>query len=185
MQLGASSHSADEANFEKMTSAYNACLDESTIKRLGISPLLDVIRRLKKSFPAEADTARRSDRAISDAILFLAKYGISALVSPGTGADDADPDVVVVSVSPPWSIGLPSKERYEDADLVKKYQGVVVEILHQLSPEHDYKTVKGVVDLEKKLAAASPSTEEREDVTVCLLLETEVNPLANRSAEIL
>ncbi|KAK3318734.1 hypothetical protein B0H66DRAFT_248726 [Apodospora peruviana] len=166
MQLATTSHSADEANFEKLSSAYNACMDEQTIKELGVKPLTDILDKVKKSFPVSTtDADRRSDNAIGDTVLLLAKYGISALVSPGASADDADPDVVVVSVSPPWSFGLPAKERYEDDALVKKYQGVLVEVLSQLTPEQDKDVLAGVVDLEKKLAAASPDSEDRQDVT--------------------
>ncbi|KAK3372274.1 hypothetical protein B0H63DRAFT_291212 [Podospora didyma] len=165
MQLGASSHSADEENFEKLTSAYKACLDEPTIKKLGISPLAKIVAQIKLSFPLSRTSSALSSNVLSDTILLLSDYGLSGLVASGTGPDDADPDVVVVSVSPPWSIGLPSKERYEDGALVEKYRGVVVEVLSQLSPEENKDVLAAVVDLEKKLAAASPSTEERQDVT--------------------
>ncbi|KAK1753132.1 hypothetical protein QBC47DRAFT_387847 [Echria macrotheca] len=164
LQLTASSHSVDEDNFEKLTSAYKACLDESTIKKLGIQPLVPIIEEVKKSFPSSANGAR-SANSLSDTILLLAQYGVSGLVSSGTGADDTNPDVVVVSVSAPWRIGLPAKERYEDDALVKKYTGVVVDVLSQLSSDVDKDVLAGVVELEKKLAAASPSTEDRQDVT--------------------
>jgi endothelin-converting enzyme len=166
MQLATSSHSADEDNFEKMTSAYNACLDEPRIKKLGIQPLAEVADQIKKAFPLKTAVTHRPESALSDTLLLLAQYGVSSLVSIGTGADDADPDTVVVSVSPPWRIGLPSKERYEDDVLVKKYQNVTIEVLSLLSPELDKDILAGVTVFEKKLAAASPSTEDRQDATV-------------------
>lgn len=162
MQLAAASHSADEDNFDKMTSAYKACVDEETIKKLGVAPLAKIVDEIKSVYPASI----KSENALSDTILLLARYGVSGLVASGTGADDTNPDVVVVSVSPPWRIGLPSKERYEDDALVKKYQAVVVEVLSQLSPNEKKETLAAVVDLEKKLAAASPSAEDRQDITV-------------------
>jgi endothelin-converting enzyme len=162
MRLAAASHSVDEVNFEKLTSAYNACLDEDTIKDLGITPLSKIIDEIKASYPLTAS----SEDALGNTILLLAKYGISALVSPGARADDTNPDVVVVEVGAPWRIGLPSKERYEDDALVKKYEGVVVAVLSQLIPGENKDVFARVVELEKELAAASPSTQEREDVTV-------------------
>jgi len=39
--------------------------------------------------------------------------------------------VVLVFVSPPCRIGLPSKKRYEDNFFVEKYQLVVVEVLSE------------------------------------------------------
>ncbi|KAF2710379.1 zincin [Pleomassaria siparia CBS 279.74] len=161
MQLQTVAKPADEENFDKMKAAYDACLNEDKIKSIGAEPLLQVLEEIKKTY----SVATSDSHAIKDTVLLLAKYGVTALVSTGTGADDTDPDTVVVSVGAPWSFGLPSKERYEDDKLVEKYRGVVVEVLSALFPDQDKASFAGVVDLEKKLAAASPSEEDREDVT--------------------
>jgi endothelin-converting enzyme len=153
MQLQAVQKSADEENFDKMKAVYDACLDEDKIKSIGTEPLLKVLEEVKQAYPA------------GDAVLLLARYGVTGLIATGTGADDRDPDTVVVSVAPPWSFGLPSKERYEDDKLVEKYRGVTVQVLGALYPDADKETFSKIIDLEKKLAAASPSTEDREDVT--------------------
>jgi len=165
MQLSASNHSVDEENFEKLTSAYKACLDESTIKQLGIQPLVSIIEEIKKSFALSTNDARRPASSLKSTILLLAQYGVSGLVWAGTGADETNPDAVTVFVSSPRRIGLPSKERYEDDAVVKKYADVVADVLSQLSSGVDKEVFAGVVELEKKLAAASPSAEERDDVT--------------------
>ncbi|KAJ4286152.1 hypothetical protein N0V90_013501 [Kalmusia sp. IMI 367209] len=159
MNLMAANKSADEENFDKMKAAYDACLDEDKIKSLGTGPLLQVLDELKTTYPVD-DSAN-----LKDAILLLANYGVSALATAGTGADDRDPDTVIVSVSAPWSFGLPSKERYEDEKLVEKYRAVAIEVLDNFYPEEDKESYSKVIDLEKKLAAASPPTEDREDVT--------------------
>jgi endothelin-converting enzyme len=159
MNLIATKKSVDEENFDKMKAAYDACLDEDKIKSIGADPLLEVLDEIKKTYPVD-DSVN-----LKDAILLLARYGVSALITAGTGADDRDPDTVVVSVSAPWSFGLPSKERYEDEKLVAKYRAVTVEVLGNLYPEGNKDTYSKVIDLEKKLAAASPPTEDREDVT--------------------
>lgn len=164
MQLQAAAKSDDEANFDKMKASYDACLDEDKIKSEGAEPLLHVLDEIKKTYSA----AKSDSHAIKDSIHLLATAGVSALVTSGTGADDTDPDTVVVSVSAPWSFGLPSKERYEDDKLVEKYRGVAVEVLSALYPDQDKNVFAGIIDLEKKLAAASPSEEDREDVTVSL-----------------
>lgn len=157
MQLVASKKTADEQNFDKMKTAYDACLNEEQIATVGPKPLLKALKDVKKAHA----------HSIKDAILLLAEYGISGLVSVGTGADDTDPDAVVVSVSAPYSFGLPSKERYEDDKLVEKYRGVAVEVLSALYPDAKQDTFAKIIDLEKKLAAASPASEDRDDVTVC------------------
>jgi endothelin-converting enzyme len=170
MQLDALKQSADEINFEKMKATYQACLDEATIKSLGIKPLTELLDQIKGSLAFQGSGGRVSTKdtdAIKSTILLLAKQGISALIASGTGADDRNPDTVVVSVSAPRRIGLPSKERYEDEKLVQQYQDVLIEVLSAIYPEANKDSFAHVVELEKKLAAASPSTQEREDVTVC------------------
>ncbi|KAG9198389.1 hypothetical protein G6514_010233 [Epicoccum nigrum] len=153
MQLGANEKSADEENFDKMKAVYDACLDEDKIKSLGAKPLLKVLEEIKQAYPE------------GDAASLLAQYGVTGLIATGTGADDRDPDTVVVSVAAPYSFGLPSKERYEDEKLVKKYRDVTVEVLLALYPDAKEESFSKVVDFEKQLAAASPSEEDREDVT--------------------
>ncbi|KAM0328871.1 hypothetical protein ACHAQA_005287 [Verticillium albo-atrum] len=151
--------SADEDNFNKMKSAYDACLNEDAIKASGIEPLKHILHELADVFKSGGADS------LEPPIRLLHKYGIVPLVSANTGADDRDPDTVVISVSPPWTFGLPSKERYEDEKLLSKYRNVTVEVLDLIYPQGERGVYPLVVELEKKLAAASPSTEEREDVT--------------------
>ncbi|KAH6622032.1 peptidase family M13 [Boeremia exigua] len=153
MQLVAVQKSADEQNFDKMKAVYDACLDEDKIKSLGVEPLLKVLEEVKKAYPQ------------GGAASLLARYGVTGLIATGTGADDRDPDTVVVSVAAPYSFGLPSKERYEDDKLVEKYRSVTVKVLAALYPDAKEESFSKIIDFEKKLAAASPSTEDREDVT--------------------
>lgn len=94
-------------------------------------------------------------------------------------ADDKDPDSVVLSLSAPSRPGLPSKEYYENPEIVQRYSrviGIVLEALLQeatprsLKSPADYTTknrnlVKAIVDLEAKLAAATPDAEDAQDVT--------------------
>ena len=159
MNLMASKKSVDEENFDKMKAAYNACLDEDKIKSVGVEPLMEVLNGIKNA-SSVADAG-----GLKDVMLHLAKYGVSTLVTTGTGADDRDPDTVVVSVSAPWTFGLPSKERYEDEGLVEKYRAVTVKVLQDLYPDQNKETHSKVIDLEKKLSAASPSNQDRQDVT--------------------
>jgi endothelin-converting enzyme len=167
MQLMAVKKTADEENFDKMKAAYDACLNEDHIKSVGVEPLMNVLEEIKKAYPIT--TLPTSDsHTLKNAILLLARYGVTTLVGTDTGPDDTDPDTVVVAVSAPYSFGLPSKERYEDDKLVEKYRGVAVEVLSALYPDQSKDTFAKIIDLEKRLAAASPPSEERDDVTVCI-----------------
>lgn len=155
----------DEENFDKLKAAYDACIDEETIKNLGVKPLLDVLNEISKIYPTSGSTQADDDLALSETILYLAKAGVTALVSAGTGPDDTDPDTVVVSVSPPYRTGLPAKELYGDDKVVKKYEDALTQVISALYPDQKIDS-HALVELEKKLAAASPDAEDRDDVTV-------------------
>lgn len=77
----------------------------------------------------------------------------------------------VLYISAPGSIGLPAKEYYEDKDVVETYSKMINEVVKRFHEEagveillKDDFAVKALVEFEIKLAAASPSEEEREDV---------------------
>jgi endothelin-converting enzyme len=82
----------DAGNFKKLKDAYNACLDESTIRERGIQPLVEVLAKLQSIYPANDETTFGTEKNITDAILFLIQSNVQALVSPS------------VSVRPPDSI---------------------------------------------------------------------------------
>jgi endothelin-converting enzyme len=189
----------DHQNFDKLKDAYDACMDESTIKKAGIKPLTEILHQVADIFPATnpaigkrtALTTDKDNEDIATTILFLSKLGVSALVSLGAGADDKDPDTVVVQASPPRRIGLPAKDYYKDPKVVEKYTKTLAQIiasLHsngnadnallavgflELSRQDDIAVMERskdyaeeVVEFEKKLATASPDAEDSNDVTV-------------------
>lgn len=173
-------------------------MDEDTIKEVGIKPLMELLHQVADFFPVKESAFNRrtpleaaDSKDIAETILYLSKVGVTALVSPGAGADDKDPDTVVVQVSPPWRIGLPAKDYYLDSAVVKKYEDTLAKIIENLHPDHKHENatlhaewmkVKGhgkiaargdsqsyahdVVEFEKKLAAATPDAEDSNDVTV-------------------
>lgn len=196
-QLVESLSSVDEQNFDKLKAAYDACMDEEKIKAAGVKPLMEVLHQVADLFPVKESAFNRrtpltaaDSKDIAETVLYLEKLGVSALISSGAGADDKDPDTVVVQVSPPYRIGLPAKDYYSDAAVVKKYEDTLAAIISNLHPDHknenatlhaEWMKSKGhgkiaargdgknyahdVVEFEKKLAAASPDAEDRDDVT--------------------
>jgi endothelin-converting enzyme len=156
-QLRASDKSADERNFDKMKAAYDACLNTDAIKEAGDLPLRDFLSTFDVS-------TGQGEIQLEGTIRWLSYHGVTGLVSLYAGADDTNPDVVVVSVGSPRSIGLPSKERYEDDVLVAKYRDVMGQVLGAFYPNEKSLAEKSdaIVAFEKKLAAASPTEEERE-----------------------
>lgn len=81
----------------------------------------------------------------------------------------------MVQVSPPYRIGLPAKDYYKDSSIVRRYENTLFQVMKNLNAEQEYvKTgfshiskdvAHEVVEFEKKLAAASPEAEDRDDVT--------------------
>ncbi|KAI4282901.1 MAG: hypothetical protein L6R38_002566 [Xanthoria sp. 2 TBL-2021] len=191
------STSADRLIFDKIQSAYNACMDDETIKHRASKPLLDVLRKVQEYYPLHSDhgeTASFNDRNLHQqkgllsygdepftrVIAYLSSIGVDAFVTFNVDADDKDPDSVVLSMNALNRPGLPSKEYYQDQDLLKSYAETIGQVLEALlreaqpSPQLGLETsmmfecseelVKAVVDLEKSLAFASPDEADAEDV---------------------
>jgi endothelin-converting enzyme len=173
-------------------------MDEATIKKAGITPLLEVVHQIAELFPVTESAFHKrtpllgkEKKDIPDVLFYLNKLGLSPLLSLGAGADDKDPDVVVIQVSPPWRIGLPAKNYYEDPKILKEYKETVADVFENVLPDHKHENatlhaewmrsnghgkiaVRGqakasaddVVEFERQLAGASPNPEDAQDVTV-------------------
>jgi endothelin-converting enzyme len=68
--------SIDDQNFCKAKAAYDACLDEATIKEKGTKPLDDLLDKLVELYPAEGGN-------LTETLLYLGDIGVEALVSLG------------------------------------------------------------------------------------------------------
>lgn len=157
---------ADDANnFKKLKAAYNACLDESTLRERGTKPLDGLLARLKKVYPVTNGLVSGSQDHLTNAILFLLKSGVEALVSPGVSPDDRDPDNVVIFVTPPSAIGLPAREYYNSTETVARYTAVVKEVLHGFVGSEIDQIAENIVAFESKLANVTPDTQTQEDIT--------------------
>ncbi|RMZ85142.1 hypothetical protein DV738_g36, partial [Chaetothyriales sp. CBS 135597] len=152
--------SVDEANFDKLKDAYDACLDEDTTQALGIEPLLSELRVVEKLY---GTPVKDKLTPLPGVLRYFNEAGRAILVSLYAGADDKDPDTVVLSVGAPSRVGLPSKERYLDDEIVAKYTDVISEVISAITkvPAAGHE----IVEFEKKLAAASPNAEDRGDIT--------------------
>lgn len=53
MLMSDGSSSTDEANFDKIQGAYNACMNETEIQSKGVDPLLEILYTVKDLYPAE------------------------------------------------------------------------------------------------------------------------------------
>jgi endothelin-converting enzyme len=90
----------DRPNFEKLKADYDACMDEKTIQGKGTEPLKQLTDHVKTLFAAseeaskaspvhpyhaQQDLADASTTTLTAALLFMAKFEISAMLSSGVG----------------------------------------------------------------------------------------------------
>ncbi|KAI3341518.1 peptidase family M13 [Ustulina deusta] len=176
MNLQKLAASTDEENFLTMQESYNACMNEATLKAIGVGPLTELISKVAQSFPVSDETYDTEDilqpedyAKLSDTILLLEQLQVTSFEALYTGADDKNPDVVIIQAMPA-GYNLPSPEYYGDNDTVKQYQAMLEQVFSSLLPtaasrKSAAKLAQSVVELEKKIAALTPPPEDRQDVT--------------------
>jgi endothelin-converting enzyme len=96
----------DEENFNMMKALYNTCLDEATLKKLGIAPLVALLDEIAKAFPIEesaygnsANIGPSDFKDIRETMLLLSKQGISTIEGIYVGIDDKDPVSTPISLT--------------------------------------------------------------------------------------
>ncbi|KAI8964961.1 endothelin-converting enzyme 1 [Daldinia sp. FL1419] len=166
--------SADEENFRMIQDAYNSCLDEETLQKVGVEPLISLIDQVAASFPVDAagsdSPLEEADyAALSDTILLLERIGVPSFLGIITEADSKNPDVVIIQAFP-GELSLPSPEYYQDNDTLSKYETVLGEVFTSLLPTSSSKSsakqlAKSVIELEKKIAVVTPPLQDQSDVT--------------------
>lgn len=73
----------DANNFKKLKAGYDACLNESAIRKRGTKPLADLLGELQNVYPASNELVSGAKDHLTKAILFLMQSGVDALVSSG------------------------------------------------------------------------------------------------------
>lgn len=163
--------STDEENFLMIQEAYKACINETAIQKKGIAPLVSLVNEIAASFPVNqlGQTLQEGDyAALSDTILLLERLGVPSFMGIGVGADDKNPDVVIVQAYPA-GLTLPTVESYQDNDTISLYQSMLEQVLATFLPTLKVSAkelAQSVIELEKKIAAITPPVEEQADVTV-------------------
>lgn len=74
------------ANFDKMKTAYNACMDEEAIKKVGAAPLRVLLDEMERYYPAVAPpqanvTSRSSNQELTELLTWLAKRTVPSLIN--------------------------------------------------------------------------------------------------------
>ena len=94
---GDTASSTDQKNFKKLKADYVACMDQNTIKSIGLEPLADIVQNVKALFPGSTENWKvspiRSSKTqhgisastndLTTAVLFEFNLGINPFISAG------------------------------------------------------------------------------------------------------
>lgn len=95
----ATSSTAEQEIFRKLQGQYEACMDEKEVKEIGVSPLLEALRKIADLFPAADPESKpaafqrklqkhllnKSENKLSNTVIYLESIGVTALVDFGIG----------------------------------------------------------------------------------------------------
>ncbi|KAI9365273.1 hypothetical protein BD770DRAFT_357312 [Pilaira anomala] len=129
----------DQQNFQTMQDYYNVCLNKSHIDSLGPTPIyVDISNIENVLFPVEDETTLFSSESrllISQTLSMFERHGISTLSTMFVDADDKNPDMNAILFDQ-VSLGLPSKEYYEDLTVLEKYRVGLNDLLFKVLGEY-------------------------------------------------
>ena len=115
-------------------------MDVTNIDALGATPVYPLLSKLFQSFSVPEQLIMEDDRrqrvlfnveytdVLTNALIGLFQQGIESIISVSIGADDKFPDNNIIQISQP-DLELPSKEYYEQEDILAIYRSGLVELL--------------------------------------------------------
>ena len=170
------SSSLEQDNLGKIQSAYAACMNETAIQQLGNEPLFEVLSSLE-------DINQNHGPNITAYVDYLMSFGQSALIKLGVTIDPYNPDQQVVLLTGP-GLGLDAKAFYKDERMVALYKETITAVFTRLNQTEEASicpqsklcgqlasfakpsAVQALVELESKIAAATPDAEQSQDPTL-------------------
>lgn len=144
----------DKQNFDKMTTAYKACMDVDAIDAAGAKPLQEILN----AFDA------LSTEDLTEKLIWVQKNGGAGVVTAQTWVDDKNPNVTTVALGP-GMLGLEAKEYYTDKEALANYTTAIVGMFNNIrGNSSSTKLADEIVSFEQALSAASPSARQSSDV---------------------
>ncbi|KAJ7168203.1 hypothetical protein C8R43DRAFT_1121386 [Mycena crocata] len=132
----------DEQLLKKLRALYSSCLNENRLDEVGTEPLIHFVKTLRKLYRGQGlevtgELEGKKSNNLTAAMAFLHSRGIDALFSFQIEGDiGVDPNFMTL-----WfdqaSLGLPSKEYYDEDSILDVYQDVVERLLYTLSEEEE------------------------------------------------
>lgn len=124
----------DRENFNKVKIYYDTCMDEESINKLGPTPIYPEIANLISKLgyqDAFSDNKFTTDDVsrFTDTIIQLITEGVNNhLFAYAVGPDDMSPEEIAVAIYQP-SFGLPSREYYEQPEILEKYRDGLINLV--------------------------------------------------------
>ncbi|KAF8610076.1 zincin [Ceratobasidium sp. AG-I] len=158
LPLPKDSHSPDARTLTKLKNLYASCVNEPLLDKIGATPLLEVVKTIKdllngdlkspvykgpgrkygvpESPDEEEDEPRKvTVEGLTAAVAYLHSRSVDVLFEFGIDGDAGlDPDLMTLQFSQ-GGTGLPSKEYYEDEDIMKVYTETIAAILLAVDEE--------------------------------------------------
>ncbi|KAI7857157.1 hypothetical protein BDC45DRAFT_501810 [Circinella umbellata] len=156
----------DKQNFHQIQDYYNSCMDVKNIDTLGATPVYPMVSKLFKDFSVPETLIIEDNRQrrisfntqyadmLTNALIGLFQQGIETIVSVSIGADDKYPDNNIIQISQP-ELSLPSKEYYEQEDILNIYRSGLVELLTAMIGKDNNKTDSELQRLQQQKAQES------------------------------
>ncbi|KAI8330426.1 hypothetical protein BC941DRAFT_485542 [Chlamydoabsidia padenii] len=142
---------ADQANFEMIKHFFESCMNEQLVDQLGTQPLSSFLTFIKQ------------EKSLLNMLVRLELSGLAnPLISVGVDPDEKNPNQNVVTLMQP-SLGLPSKEYFEQDDYLAVYRMTMLKLSKLILPDLDEAAVNRAVDFETQLAKVSFPLEDLQD----------------------
>ncbi|CAO3591300.1 unnamed protein product [Absidia cylindrospora] len=137
---------ADQSNFSLVKSFFQSCMDEDTLNKLGTRPLEDFLTTLQND-------------DMMDTLVRLELIGASnPLFSANVNPDEKNPNQNVITLLQP-PLGLPSKEYFQQKDLMNVYRETMKTLARLVIPGLGDESIDRIVDFETQLASISSTLE--------------------------
>lgn len=79
-------NSIDKENFNKIKDAYDACMNEDAITKLGADPLIKLLDHVKELLPVDSEASAKDDsNGLTDAFIYANQVGVSPLMQFSIG----------------------------------------------------------------------------------------------------
>ncbi|KAJ3821178.1 Metalloprotease [Lentinula raphanica] len=132
--------SDDTQILAKLRGFYSSCMNEAYLDDRGHEPLMVVVNNIRQMFRGKQVVIKDGNgdsNGLTAALAYMHSRGLEALFSFEIEGDvGVDPNHLVLWFSQP-SLGLPSKEYYDEEDIRSVYQDVVQRLLLAVSDEDE------------------------------------------------